>query len=119
MKNTQMENVVFTAIDIDSLIEKIAKKVLLIIETSIENHNQQTEYKDLLNTPLTSLDISIRAFNVCRNADIKTLGQLASIKRAELVKMRNCGRHSIIELENLLNKYHLTFGMNLYKYGIK
>ena len=114
-----MENVVFTAIDIDSLIEKIAKKVLLIIESNIEKQNQNSEYKDLLNTPLTSIDISIRAFNVCRNADIKTLGQLASIKRSELVKMRNCGRRSEIELETILNNHHLTFGMNLSKYGIK
>ena len=115
----EMQNVIFTAIDIDSLIEKIAKKVLLIIESNIEKQNQYSEYRDLLNTSLMSIDIGIRAYNVCRNADIKTLGQLASIKKNDLVKMRNCGNRSIIELETILNKYHLTFGMNLSKYGIK
>ena len=119
MKKTEMENVILTAIDIDFLIDKIAKKVLLIIESNIEKQNQNSEYQDLLNTSLMSLDIGIRPYNVCRNADIKTLGELASIKRADLRKMRNCGRHSIMELESLLNKHNLTFGMNLSKYGIK
>jgi len=119
MKNQEMQNVVFTAIDIDSLIDKIAKKVLLIIESNIEKQNQNSEYKDLLNTPLASLDISVRAYNVCRHADIKTLGQLASIKRDDLRKIRNCGMRSDLELETLLNKNNLFFGMNLSKYGIK
>ena len=119
MKKTELENVIFTAIDIDILIEKIAKKVLLIIESNIEKQNQNSEYKDLLNTLLTSLDMSVRAYNVCKSADIKTLGQLASMKRDDLRKIRNCGMRSDLELETLLNKHHLTFGMNLSKYGIK
>jgi DNA-directed RNA polymerase alpha subunit len=119
MKNTEMENVILTAIDIDFLIDKIAKKVLLIIESNIEKQSQDSEYKDLLNTSLRSFRISVRAYNVCKSADIKTLGQLASIKRDDLRKIRNCGMRSDLELETLLNKHQLTFGMNLSKYGIK
>jgi DNA-directed RNA polymerase subunit alpha len=119
MKNHQMQNVVFTAIDIDSLIEKIAKKVLLIIESNIEKQNQYSEYNDLLNTPIEDCDLSVRAYRVCLNAEIKTLGQLASWKKTDIRKLRNFGMKSEAELENLLNKNHLFFGMNLSKYGIK
>ena len=119
MKNQEMQNVIFTAIDIDSLIEKIAKKVLLIIESNIEKQNQYSEYEDLLNTPIEDCDLSIRAYRVCWNAEIKTLGELASIKRCDLIKLRNCGRKSQLEFETLLNKHNLTFGMNLSKYKIK
>jgi len=119
MKNQEMQNVIFTAIDIDILIEKIAEKVLLIIESNIEKQNQDSEYKDLLNTSLRSFGISVRAYNVCKCADIETIGQLASIKREVFRKMRNCGMRSDLELETLLNKHKLTFGMDLSKYGIK
>jgi DNA-directed RNA polymerase alpha subunit len=119
MKNQEMQNVVFTAIDIDILIEKIAKKVLLIIESNIEKQNQDSEYKDLLNKPIKDCDLSIRAYRVCWNAEIKTLGELASIKRDDIIKLRNCGRKSELEFETLLNKNHLFFGMNLSKYKIK
>lgn len=119
MKNQQIQNVVFTAIDIDILIEKIAKKVLLMIESNIENQNQQSEFKDLLNTSLMSLDISVRAYNNCKSADIKTLGELASWKISELRKLRNFGMRSESELTDLLAKHNLSFGMNLSKYNIK
>jgi DNA-directed RNA polymerase subunit alpha len=119
MKNQEMQNVVFTAIDIDSLIEKIAKKVLLIIESNIEKQNHYTQYEDLLNKAISDCDLSIRAYRVCWNAEIKTLGELASVKRDDLIKLRNCGRKSQLEFETLLNKHNLTFGMNLSKYGIK
>ena len=119
MKNQEIKNVIFTAIDIDTLIEKIAKKVVLIIESNIENHNQQSEFKDLLNTSLMSLDISVRAYNNCKNANIKTLGELASWKISELRKLRNFGMRSEYELTELLAKNRLSFGMNLSKYNIK
>jgi DNA-directed RNA polymerase subunit alpha len=119
MKNQEMQNVVFTAIDIDSLIDKIAKKVLLIIESNIEKQNQNSEYKDLLNTSIKDCNLSVRAYHICWNADIKTLGQLASWKKTDMRKLRNFGIRSEAELENLLNKNHLFFGMNLSKYGIK
>ena len=119
MKNQEMENVIFTAIDIETLIEKIAKKILLIIESNIEKQNQDSEYKNLLNTPIANCDLSIRAYNVCRNAEIKTLGELASWKKTDMKKLRNFGMKSEAELENLLNKNHMFFGMNLSKYGIK
>jgi len=119
MKNQQIQNVVFTAIDIDTLIEKIAKKVLLIIESNIENQNQQSEFKDLLNTSIMDLDISVRAYNICKKAGIKTLGELASRKISELKKLRNWGIRTESQLTDLLAKHNLFFGMNLSKYNIK
>ena len=119
MKNQEIQNVVFTAIDINTLIEKIAEKVLSIIESNIEKQNQDSEFNDLLNTPLMSLKIGRRPYNICKNADIKTLGELASIKKDTFYTMINCGGRTISDLETLLNKYHLTFGMNLSKYNIK
>lgn len=119
MKNQQIQNVVFTAIDIDTLIEKIAKKVLLMIESNIENQNQQSEYKDLLNTSIRDCDLSVRAYKVCHNADIKTLGELASWKLSEFRKLRNFGIRTESEVLDLLAKNGLSFGMNLSKYNIK
>ena len=119
MKQTETENLIFTAINIDTLIEKIAKKVLLKIQTDIENLNQKMEYKILLNTLIDDLDIGIRAYNVCRSLNIKTLGQLASMNKYQLRKIKNYGKSTELELENLLNKHNLFFGMNLSKYNIK
>jgi DNA-directed RNA polymerase subunit alpha len=115
----EMENVIFTAIDIEILIEKIAKKVLLIIESNSEKQNQSSECEDLLNKPIADCGLSIRAYRVCWNAEIKTLGELASIKKDDLIKLRNCGRKSQLEFETLLNKNNLFFGINLSKYKIK
>jgi DNA-directed RNA polymerase subunit alpha len=115
MKNQEIQNVVFTAIDIDMLIEKIAKKVLLIIESNIQKQNEYSEHKDLLNTPIADCGLSIRAYRICWNAEIKTLGQLASWDKTDMRKLRNFGMKSEAELEKLLNKNGLFFGMNLKK----
>lgn len=115
MKNQEIQNVVFTAIDIDSLIQKIAEKVLSIIKQETDDQNKSSKYQDLLNKPIKDCDLSIRAYNICWNADIKTLGELASYEKSDIRKLRNFGMKSEAELEKLLNKNHLFFGINLKK----
>ncbi len=72
----------------------------------------------LLKSRLVDLDLSVRALNCLKAADIDTLGQLCSTTRAELLKFRNFGRKSLTELETKLASLNLSFGMDLSKYKL-
>ena len=74
--------------------------------------------RKLLKTPLTDLDLSVRAFNCLRAAEIKTLGDLVQYDVADLLKFRNFGKKSLTELEDLVREKNLNFGMDILKYRL-
>lgn len=74
--------------------------------------------RQLLKTRLTELDLSVRALNCLKAADVETLGDLCSINRVELLKFRNFGKKSLTELDAKLASLNLSFGMDLSKYKL-
>jgi DNA-directed RNA polymerase subunit alpha len=74
--------------------------------------------RQLLKTKLVDLDLSVRALNCLKAADVETLGDLVSYSKADLLKFRNFGKKSLTELEELVKSKNLSFGMNVSKYKI-
>ncbi|WP_162341818.1 MULTISPECIES: DNA-directed RNA polymerase subunit alpha [Cyclobacterium] len=74
--------------------------------------------RKLLKTSLSDLDLSVRAFNCLKAADVKTLGDLAKLEISDMMKFRNFGKKSLAELEQLIQEKGLTFGMDLSKYKL-
>ena len=74
--------------------------------------------RKLLKTPISDLDLSVRAYNCLKSADIKTLGDLVSLEIADMMKFRNFGKKSLTELEQLVAEKNLTFGMDVAKYKL-
>ena len=72
--------------------------------------------RQLLKTKLVDMDLSVRALNCLKAADVETLGDLVSYTKADLLKFRNFGKKSLTELEELVRSKSLTFGMNISKY---
>lgn len=76
------------------------------------------QMRKLLNTQLSELDLSVRAYNCLKAADIKTLGDLVKFQIADLLKFRNFGKKSLSELEELVAAKNLTFGFDIVKYRL-
>jgi DNA-directed RNA polymerase subunit alpha len=74
--------------------------------------------RQLLKTKLTDLELSVRALNCLKAADIDTLGQLCSFHRNDLLKFRNFGKKSLTELDEKLESLNLSFGMDITKYKL-
>lgn len=74
--------------------------------------------RKLLKTPVSELDLSVRAYNCLKSANIKTLGELVSLEVSDMMKFRNFGKKSLAELEDLVANKNLTFGMDLSKYKL-
>lgn len=74
--------------------------------------------KKLLKTPLEDLDLSVRAFNCLKTAKIETLEELVQFDTNDLLKFRNFGRKSLVEIEELLVEKGLSFGMDIAKYRL-
>jgi len=74
--------------------------------------------RQLLKTKLVDLDLSVRALNCLKAADVETLGQLVSFNKNDLLKFRNFGKKSLTELEDLLEAMNLSFGMDITKYKL-
>ena len=74
--------------------------------------------RQLLKTKLVDMDLSVRALNCLKAADIETLGDLVSYNRNDLLKFRNFGKKSLTELEDLVDAKGLNFGMNVSKYKL-
>ena len=74
--------------------------------------------RHLLLTKLSDMGLSVRAFNCLKAADIDTFADLVVYSRAELMKFRNFGRKSLNEIEVLVDKMKLSFGMDVSKYNI-
>jgi len=97
--------------------EKIA------LETEVKKSNEEFDenalyMRQLLKTKLVDMDLSVRALNCLKAADVETLGDLVSYNKNDLLKFRNFGKKSLTELEDLVHAKNLTFGMNLVKYRL-
>jgi len=95
----------------------------ITLDSEMKKEDSQVDEKflhmrKLLKTPLTDLDLSVRAFNCLRAAEIKTLGDLVQYDIADLLKFRNFGKKSLAELEELVREKSLTFGMDIVKYRL-
>ena len=85
----------------------------------VEEFDEQTIHiRQLLKTKLTDLDLSVRALNCLKAAEVETLGELVAFNKADLLKFRNFGKKSLTELENLVASKKLEFGMNVAKYKL-
>jgi DNA-directed RNA polymerase subunit alpha len=74
--------------------------------------------RQLLKTRLADMDLSVRALNCLKAAEVDTIGELVSFNRNDLLKFRNFGKKSLTELEDLVKSKNLEFGMNVSKYKI-
>jgi DNA-directed RNA polymerase subunit alpha len=74
--------------------------------------------RQLLKTKLIDMDLSVRALNCLKSAEVETLGELVAFNKADLLKFRNFGKKSLAELENLVASKNLNFGMNIAKYKL-
>jgi len=84
-----------------------------------EEFDENTLYvRQLLKTRLVDLDLSVRALNCLKAAEVDTLGELVAFNKNDLLKFRNFGKKSLTELEELVKVKNLTFGMNVSKYKL-
>ena len=74
--------------------------------------------RQLLKSKLVDLDLSVRALNCLKAAEIDTLGDLVQFDKNDMLKFRNFGKKSLTELEELVENKGLSFGMNLSKYKL-
>ena len=74
--------------------------------------------RQLLKTKLIDMDLSVRALNCLKAADVETLGELVSYNKNDLLKFRNFGKKSLTELEDLIESKGLSFGMDVSKYKL-
>ena len=86
---------------------------------SKELDEESLRMRHLLLTKLSDVGLSVRAFNCLKAADIDTFADLVSYSRAELMKFRNFGRKSLNEIDLLVEKMKLSFGMDVRKYNIE
>ncbi|NLT04008.1 MAG: DNA-directed RNA polymerase subunit alpha, partial [Bacteroidales bacterium] len=74
--------------------------------------------RQLLKSKLIDMDLSVRALNCLKAADVETLGELVVFNKTDLLKFRNFGKKSLTELEDLLESLNLSFGMDIAKYKL-
>lgn len=97
--------------------EKIA------LETTETEGNEEFDeevlrMRQLLKTKLVDLDLSVRALNCLKSAEVETLGELVVFNKTDLLKFRNFGKKSLTELDELLANLNLSFGMDISKYKL-
>jgi DNA-directed RNA polymerase subunit alpha len=96
----------------------------MILETQEAGEPEQVDeellhMRKMLKTNLNDLDLSVRAYNCLKAADVRTLGDLVSLEISDMMKFRNFGKKSLAELEQLVSDKGLTFGMDLGKYKLE
>lgn len=96
--------------------EKMEKE--LTKKTTEEFNEEVLHMRQLLKTKLTDLDLSVRALNCLKSAEVETLGELVQYSRNDLLKFRNFGKKSLTELDAKLLSLNLQFGMDISKYKI-
>ncbi|MDI3526090.1 MAG: DNA-directed polymerase subunit alpha [Tenuifilum sp.] len=97
------------------------EKITLETEDRIEAEEFDEEVlhmRQLLKQKLVDLDLSVRALNCLKAADVETLGELVRYNKNDLLKFRNFGKKSLTELEDLLESLNLSFGMDVSKYKL-
>lgn len=97
------------------------ENILLESQTKEETKEVDEEIlhmRKVLKTELVDLDLSVRALNCLKAADIRTLAELISYDVADMLKFRNFGKKSLTEIQELVKSKGLSFGMNLSKYKL-
>ena len=90
------------------------------VETDTKELDEESLHmRHLLLTKLSDVGLSVRAFNCLKAAEIDTFADLVSYSRPELMKFRNFGRKSLNEIDLLVEKMKLSFGMDVTKYNIE
>ena len=74
--------------------------------------------RQLLKSKLVDMDLSVRALNCLKSAEVETLGELVVFNKTDLLKFRNFGKKSLTELDELLANLNLSFGMDISKYKL-
>jgi len=98
-------------------VERITLEADEIAQT--ETYDEESLHmRQLLKTKLVDMDLSVRALNCLKAAEVDTLGDLVSFNKNDLMKFRNFGKKSLTELEELVNVKGLNFGMDLSKYKL-
>lgn len=97
--------------------EKIA------LEAPVEDGGEEFDeevlhMRQLLKSKLSDMDLSVRALNCLKSAEVETLGELVVLNKNDLLKFRNFGKKSLTELDDLLANLNLSFGMDISKYKL-
>jgi DNA-directed RNA polymerase subunit alpha len=97
--------------------EKIALETE--VKSAVEEFDEDSLHmRQLLKTKLVDMDLSVRALNCLKAADVETLGELVQFNKNDLLKFRNFGKKSLTELDELVENKNLSFGMNVSKYKL-
>jgi DNA-directed RNA polymerase subunit alpha len=97
------------------------EKITLDSDDKLANEEFDEEVlhmRQLLKTKLVDLDLSVRALNCLKAAEVETLGDLVKFNKNDLLKFRNFGKKSLTELDELLESMSLSFGMDVSKYKL-
>ena len=92
------------------------ERISLEDEESSETESYDEEalhMRQLLKTKLHDMDLSVRALNCLKAAEVDTLGDLVTFSKSDLMKFRNLGKKSLTELEELVESKNLSFGMDI------
>jgi DNA-directed RNA polymerase subunit alpha len=88
-------------------------------KSAVEEFDEDSLHmRQLLKTKLVDMDLSVRALNCLKAADVDTLGDLVTFNKNDLLKFRNFGKKSLTELDELVENKGLTFGMNVGMYKL-
>lgn len=87
-------------------------------ETPEEFDEEVLKMRQLLKSKLVDMDLSVRALNCLKSAEVETLGELVQFQKNDLLKFRNFGKKSLTELDELLQNNNLSFGMDISKYKL-
>jgi len=95
----------------------------MMLETVTKEETKEVDeeilhMRKILKTELVDLDLSVRALNCLKAADIRTLADLVSYDVADMLKFRNFGKKSLTEIQDLVKSKGLSFGMNLSKFRL-
>ena len=95
----------------------------ITLETTDQETNQEFDeevlhMRQLLKTKLVDMNLSVRALNCLKAADVETLGDLVQFNKTDLLKFRNFGKKSLSELDDLLESLNLSFGTDISKYKL-
>ena len=95
----------------------------ITLESSETEENEEFDeevlhMRQLLKSKLVDMDLSVRALNCLKSAEVETLGELVKFNRNDLLKFRNFGKKSLTELDELLANLNLSFGMDISKYKL-
>ncbi|MBS1571501.1 MAG: DNA-directed RNA polymerase subunit alpha [Bacteroidetes bacterium] len=88
------------------------------VKASVQYDEETLHTRQLLKSKLTDMDLSVRALNCLKAAEVETLGELVSFSKSDLMKFRNFGKKSLTELEELVHSKGLNFGFDVAKYKL-